>query len=58
MSVDIERSFSICKNMLINNRRTLKLGNIKKCLIVHSKFTGKHFIIFTFFKILNIFFIV
>jgi hypothetical protein len=29
-SVDMERSFSICKNMLTNNRRALKFDNIRK----------------------------
>lgn len=54
-SVDVERSFSIYKNLLTNNRRAFKFDNIRKCLIVQSNFTGKYFIIFTFFKILNFF---
>ncbi|KAF0763728.1 Uncharacterized protein FWK35_00020007 [Aphis craccivora] len=40
-SVDVERSFSINKNMLTNNRRAFKFDNIRKCLIVQSNFTGE-----------------
>ncbi|XP_027853506.2 uncharacterized protein LOC114132298 [Aphis gossypii] len=40
-SVDVERSFSIYKNMLTNNRRALKFDNIRKCFIVQSNFTGE-----------------
>ncbi|KAE9536846.1 hypothetical protein AGLY_006908 [Aphis glycines] len=40
-SVDVERSFSIYKNMLTNNRRAFKFDNIRKCLIVQSNFTGE-----------------
>uniref|UniRef100_A0A2S2PQT6 CGG triplet repeat-binding protein 1 n=1 Tax=Schizaphis graminum TaxID=13262 RepID=A0A2S2PQT6_SCHGA len=47
-SVDVERSFSIYKNMLTNNRRAFKFDNIRKCLIVQSNFTGKQFIILIF----------
>jgi len=39
-SVDVERSFSIYKNKLTNNRRAFKFDNIRKCLIVQSNFTG------------------
>lgn len=45
-SVDVERSFSIYKNMLANNRRAFKFENIRKCLIVQCNFTGKYFIHF------------
>ncbi|KAF0737837.1 Uncharacterized protein FWK35_00033984, partial [Aphis craccivora] len=40
-SVDVERSFSIYKNMLTNNRRAFKFDDIRKCLIVQSNFTGE-----------------
>jgi len=57
-SVDVEGPFSIYKNMLTNNRRTFKFDNIRKSLIVQSNITGKHVIILTFLKILNLFYIV
>lgn len=53
-SVDVERSFSIYRTMLAFNRRAFKFDNIRKFPIVQSNFTGKHFIIFSFFKKLKI----
>jgi len=53
-SVNVERSFSIYKNMLTNNRRAFKFDNIKKCLIVQSNFTSKQLIIFIFINNLSI----
>jgi len=41
-SVDVERSFSMYKNMLTDNRRAFKFENIRKCLIIQlNNFNGK-----------------
>lgn len=40
-SVDVERSFSMYKNMLTNNRHAFKFDNIKKWLILQSKINYK-----------------
>lgn len=37
-SADVERSFSMLKNLLADNRRSFKLENIKKTLIIQSNF--------------------
>lgn len=39
-SVDVERSFSIYKNLLTDNRRSFKLENIRKHLLLQCN-TGK-----------------
>jgi hypothetical protein len=40
-SVDVERSFSVYKNLLSHNRRSFKLENIKKHLIIQCN-SGKY----------------
>lgn len=41
-SVDVERSFSVYKNMMTDNRRAFKFENIRKCLTIQcNNFNGK-----------------
>lgn len=41
-SVDVERSFSMYKNMLTDNRHAFKFKNIRKCLTIEcNNFNGK-----------------
>lgn len=40
-SSDVERSFSLYKNVLTDNRRSFEIGNIKKALVIQcNAFTG------------------
>lgn len=41
-SADVERSFSMLKNLLVDNRRSFKLENIKKTLIIQCNFLSKY----------------
>lgn len=41
-SVDVERSFSVYKNLLSSNRRRFTFENIRKYLIVQCNFRGKN----------------
>jgi len=41
-SADVERSFSMLKNLLVDNRRSFKLENIKKTLIMQCNFLSKY----------------
>lgn len=56
-SVDVERSFSVYKNLLSSNRRRFTFENIRKYLIVQCNFQGKEInkiIRIKTFKYLNI----
>lgn len=41
-SVDVERSLSVYKNMLADNRRCFKFENLSKSLIVNCNVFKKH----------------
>lgn len=40
-SVDVERSFSVYRNLLTDNRQSFQFENLKKNLIVQCNFQGK-----------------
>lgn len=57
VSVDVERSFSMYKTLLADNRRKFKFENLAKHLVIQCNIQGKHFksLIFylKFLKIIN-----